>query len=206
MGVTALTILPDGSLRPIYPARDAGVGTPGVTHLTLDAYAPRREAAEFQVRRYAAGQKGLSGEYQMQMKDGSYLQFHNVDFGSGAAAFRVEISSENKTLRNTVLQVRLNNPAGKVIGTVKVDGGQSATVYRTYTVPVDASAHGVHDLCLMAHGEDGDTQWKFVQHYVVCFCEAPAMMTVSTCELSRFANSIAVASFPPEIRTRLRLR
>ncbi|MFZ1942177.1 MAG: family 43 glycosylhydrolase [Acidobacteriaceae bacterium] len=156
VGVTALTILPDGSLRPIYPARDAGVGTPGVTHLTLDAYAPRREAAEFQVRRYAAGQKSLSGGYQMQMKDGSYLQFHDVDFGSGAAAFRVEISSENKTLRSTVLQVRLNNPAGKVIGTVKVDGGQSATVYRTYTVPVDAAAHGVQDLCLMAHGEDGD--------------------------------------------------
>ena len=158
VGVTALTILPDGSLRPIYPARDPGVGTPGVTHLTLNAYAPRREAAEFQVRRYAAGQKGLSGEYQMQMKDGSYLQFHNVDFGSGAAAFRVEISSENKTLRNTVLQVRLDNPAGKVIGTVKVDDGQGATVYRTYTVPVDASAHGVHDLCLMAHGEGGDMQ------------------------------------------------
>ena len=158
VGVTALTILPDGSLRPIYPARDPGVGTPGVTHLTLNAYAPRREAAEFQIRRYAAGQKGLSGEYQMQMKDGSYLQFANVDFGSGAAAFRVEISSDNKTLRNTVLQVRLDNPAGKVIGTVKVDDGQGATVYRTYTVQVDASAHGVHDLCLMAHGEGGDMQ------------------------------------------------
>ena len=158
VGVTALTILPDGSLRPIYPARDPGVGTPGVTHLTLDAYAPRREAAEFQIRRYAAGQKGLSGEYQMKMKDGSYLQFNNVDFGSGAGTFRVEISSENKTLRNTVLEVRLDNPAGKVIGTVKVDGGQGVTAYRTYTVPIDGSAHGVHDLCLMAHGEGDDAQ------------------------------------------------
>ena len=156
VAVTALTILPDGSLRPIYPARDPGVGTPGVTHLTLDAYAPRREAAEFQIRRYAPGQKGLSGEYQMKMKDGSYLQFHNVDFGNGAADFLVEVSSENKTLRNTLLQVRLDNPAGKVIGTVKVDGGQGATNYRTYTVPVDAAAHGVHDLCLVAHGEGGD--------------------------------------------------
>ena len=156
VAVTALTILPDGSLRPIYPARDLGVGTPGVTHLTLDAYAPRREAAEFQIRRYAAGEKGLSGEYQMIMKDGSYLQFHNVDFDSGAAAFRVEISSENKLLRNTVLQVRLDNPAGKVIGTVKIDGGHGATNYRTYTIPVDASAQGVHDLCLVAQGEGGD--------------------------------------------------
>jgi hypothetical protein len=155
VGVTALTILPDGSLRPIFPAHDPGVGTPGVTHLTLDAYAPRREAAEFQIRRYAAGQKGLSGEYQMQMKDGSYLQFNSVDFGNGAAAFRVEISSENKILRDTVLQVRLNNPAGKVIGTVQVEGGRGVTVYRTYTVPINASAQGVHDLFLLAHGEGG---------------------------------------------------
>jgi hypothetical protein len=156
VGVTALTILPDGSLRPIFPAHDPGVGTPGVTHLTLDAYAPRREASEFQIRRYAAGQKGLSGEYQMKMKDGSYLQFNNVDFGSGAAAFRVEISSENKKMRNTVLQVRLDDPAGKVIGTVQVESGRGVTAYRTYTVPIDASAHGVHDLCLMAHGKGGD--------------------------------------------------
>jgi arabinoxylan arabinofuranohydrolase len=153
-----LTILSDGSLRPIYPARDLGVGTPGVTHLTLDAYAPRREAAEFQVRMYAAGQKGLRGEYQMKLKDGSYLQFHNVDFGSGARVFRVEVSSENKTLRNTVLQVRLDNPAGTVIGTVKIDGGRGVTAYRSYTIPVDAAAHGVHDLCLVAHGDGGDPQ------------------------------------------------
>ena len=83
----------------------------------------------------------------MKMKDGSYLQFHNVDFGSGAGTFRVEISSENKTLRNTVLQVRLDNPAGMVVGTVKVDGGQGVTAYRTYTISIDGSAHGVHDLC-----------------------------------------------------------
>jgi arabinoxylan arabinofuranohydrolase len=158
VAVTALTILPDGSLRPIYPARDVGVGTPGVSHLTLDAYAPRREAAEAQIRRYAAGQKGLSGEYQMKMKDGSYLQFHDVDFGSGAATFRVEISSENKTLRDTTLQVRLDSPAGKVIATVKIDGGHGLTAYRTYTVPVGAQASGVHDLCLLAHGKGGDVQ------------------------------------------------
>jgi hypothetical protein len=158
VALTALTILPDGSLRPIYPARDLGVGTPGVTHLTLDAYAPRREAAEFQIRRYAAGQKGLSGEYQMKMKDGSYLQFHNVDFGSGAAAFRVEVSSEDTTLRNTSLQVRLDNPAGKVIGTVKIDGGSGVTDYRTYSVSVDGATHGIHDLCLVAHGQSGDAR------------------------------------------------
>jgi arabinoxylan arabinofuranohydrolase len=158
VAVTALTILPDGSLRPIYPAHDKGVGTPGTIHLTLDAYAPRREAAEFQIRMYAEGQKGLRGEYQMKMRDGGYLQFHHVDFGNGAAAFRVEVSSENKLLRNTVLQVRLDNPAGKVIGNVKITGGHGVTDYRTYTVPVDPAAHGVHDLCLLAYGEGGDAE------------------------------------------------
>ena len=158
VAITSLTILPDGSLRPIHPAADPGVGTPGVTHLTLDAFAPRREAAEFQIRASAEGEKGLAGEYQMKLKDGGYLQFHDVDFGGGAAGFRVEVSSENAVLKNTTLQLRLDNPAGDLIGAVKVDGGQGSNAYSILTGPVNASARGGHDLCLVARGEGGDAQ------------------------------------------------
>lgn len=158
VAVTSLTILPDGSLQPIRPADDPGVGTPGVTHLTLDAFAPRREAAEFQIRANAEGEKGLDGEYQMKMKDGGYLQFHNVDFGSGAAGFRAEVSSENKALRNVVLELRLDNSAGKLIGSIKIEGGEGKTTYSILTAPVSNSAYGLHDLCLVAHGDGGDAQ------------------------------------------------
>ena len=158
VAVTSLTILPDGSLLSIHPEHDPGAGSPGVTHLTLDAFAPRREAAEFQIRVNAEGEKGLSGEYQMKLKDGGYLQFHDMDFGRGAAAFRIEVSSENATLKGAALELRLDNPAGKLIGSAKVESTGGKTAYRILSGIVSASASGVHDLCLVARGENGDVQ------------------------------------------------
>ena len=158
VAVTSLTILADGSLRSLRPEDDPGVGTPGVTHLTLDAYAPRREAAEFQIRVNAEGEKGLAGEYQMKMKDGGYLQFHDLDFGEGAVAFRAEVSSENRELKNTTLELRLDNSAGELIGSIKIEGGEGKTAYHLVTGSVNKSARGVHDLCLVARGEGGDVQ------------------------------------------------
>jgi hypothetical protein len=49
------------------------------------------------------GENGVAGEYQMKMGDGGYLQYHEVDFGDGAATFHFEVSSENTTLRNGLL-------------------------------------------------------------------------------------------------------
>lgn len=156
VAVTLLEILPDASLRAIHPEDDHGVGTPGVTHLTLDAFAPRREAAEFQIRSKAEGEKGLSGEYQMKLKDGGYLQFHDMDFGSGAAGFRVEVSSENTELKDAALEFRLDNPAGALIGTARIDGGHEKTAYSVLAGSVSSVARGVHDLCLVARGSGGD--------------------------------------------------
>ncbi len=153
VAVTALTILPDGSLQPIYPSRDQGVGTPGVTYLKLDAFAPRREAAEFHVRMNAWGERGLAGEYQMKMGDGGYLGFRNVDFEAGAGTFRVEASSENDTLKNGSLEIRLDNPAGELIGEVKIVSTGGRTQYRIFTTQVSRSAKGVHDLFLVARGQ-----------------------------------------------------
>ena len=158
VAVTLLTVLPDGSLQPIYPGHDQGAGTPGVTHLTLDAFAPRREAVEFHVEMNAWGEKGVSGEYQMKMGDGGYLQYHDVDFGKGAAAFHVEISSENMSLRNGSLEVRLDNPAGELIGKVEIAYTGGRTNYRVLTTKILPSAYGVHDLCLVARGEASATQ------------------------------------------------
>jgi hypothetical protein len=161
VAVTSLIVLPDGSLRPVIPGQDAGVGTPGVTHLTLDAFAPRREAAEFQVRLNAEGERAVAGEYQMKMGDGGYLEFHDVDFGEGASAFRVEVSSENNSLRNGSLEVRLDNPAGAVIARVAISSTGGARNYRMLTVPVSPGVRGVHDLCLIAHGESSSQRRLF---------------------------------------------
>ena len=158
VAITSLTILPDGSLLPIHPEHDPGVGTPGVTYLTLDAFAPRREAAEFQIRFNAEGEKGLSGEYQMKLKDGGYLRFHDVDFGAGAGAFRAELSSENTALKDAVLELRLDHPAGKLIGSIRAESTGGKNAYRIVSGAVGSAAIGVHDLCLVARGKGGDPQ------------------------------------------------
>ncbi len=158
VAVTRLQFLPDGTLQPIIPGRDPGAGTPGVSELTLDAFAPRREAAEFHARMNAEAEKGLRGEYQLKMGDGGYLRFHNVAFAGGATEFQVEVSSENPSLSNGTLEVRLDHPAGELIAVAKVAYTGGPTTFRLLTVPLLAKVHGVHDLCLVAHGDSSPTQ------------------------------------------------
>jgi arabinoxylan arabinofuranohydrolase len=160
VAVTKLDVLPDGTLRQIDPERDEGVGNPGVTHLVLDAFAPRREAAEFHVRLNAWEEKGLLGEYQMQMGDGGYLLFRKVDFGGGAATFHVEVSSEYAGARDSSLEIRLDNPAGELIGETKVELTEGRTNYQTLRVPVSANAKGIHDLYLIARGRGAAGQGR----------------------------------------------
>jgi arabinoxylan arabinofuranohydrolase len=130
-----------------------------VASLRLDAFAARREAAEFHVRIKAEAEPALSGEYQMKMKDGGYLQFNDVDFGQGGASlFHVEVSSEVAEVKDAALEVRLDNPAGQVIASLAIDGGNGKTAYRVLSGRADSRVHGVHDLCLLARGENGNAE------------------------------------------------
>lgn len=156
VAVTELVTLPDGGLRPVHPDTDRGVGSPGVSHLTLDAFAPRREAVEFHVRTGVTGERGLAGEYQMKMKPGGYLLFRSVDFGTGAGAFHVEASSENVNLRDAALEVRLDSPDGPLVARVPVAATGGPTVYRILEAKVARAARGTHDLALVARGSGGD--------------------------------------------------
>jgi hypothetical protein len=156
VAVTALTMLADGGLKPVHPERDQGVGASGLSRLTLDAYAPRREAVEFHLRSGATGEKGLAGEYQMKLKPAGYLMFREMDFERGAKAFRIEASSENSSLHDASLEVRIGTPTGPLIATVPMAMTGGATAYRTLSVPLTAPIRGIHDVVLVARGSGGD--------------------------------------------------
>jgi hypothetical protein len=156
VAVTALTMLADGGLRPVHPERDRGVGASGLSRLTLDAFAPRREAAEFHLRSGATGEKGLAGEYQMKLKPAGYLMFREMDFERGASTFRVEASCENPSLHDASLEVRIGSPAGPLIATVPMVVTGGATAYRVLSVPITTPVRGTHDLVLVARGSGGD--------------------------------------------------
>jgi hypothetical protein len=159
VAITSLRFDSDGTIIPVNPDRDMGPGTPGISDLKLDAFAPRREAAEFNIRTKAPAERALAGEYQIKMKDGGYLRFSSVDFGAGPAkAFHVETSSEVTTLRDATLEVRLDNPAGRLIASIRVTPTGGKIVYRTLSAKLQSPVQGIHDVCLVAHGEGADAQ------------------------------------------------
>ncbi|MDB6157664.1 MAG: O-glycosyl hydrolase [Gammaproteobacteria bacterium] len=91
----------------------------------------------------------------MKMKPGGYLLFRAVDFGAGAAGFHVEVSSENG-LAPPVLEVRLDGPAGPMVGSVPILFTGGPTSYRTLSTGIAPGARGTHDLALVARGTGGD--------------------------------------------------
>ena len=122
------------------------------------SFAPRREAAEFQVSVNAEDEPGLKGEYQMKLGTGGYLGFHNVDFGQGANSVRIEVSAENSSLGDGQIEIRLDNPAGPRIGIVPVQPTNGRTDYRIVTATLMPPAKGTHDLFLVARGSGTASQ------------------------------------------------
>jgi arabinoxylan arabinofuranohydrolase len=158
VAVTRLTFEADGSLTPIYPDHDPGVGTPGLSMLTLDAFAHKREAAEFHERLAADAEKGIQGEYHFKMKDGGYLRFNRMDFGKGAHGYRVEVSSEYPSLTHRTLEFRVDGLNGRPIGQAIVSYTGGKTTYSVLTGNLTGAPQGVHDIFLVAHGADGDKE------------------------------------------------
>jgi arabinoxylan arabinofuranohydrolase len=72
--------------------------------------------------------------------------------------FRVEVSSENSTLGNGKLEVRLDNPAGPLVSTIDITPTGGRTSYRILSAPVTRQATGMHDLCLVARGSSDTAQ------------------------------------------------
>ncbi len=155
VAVAPINFAPDGSLIPIHPETDRGAGTPGISILTLDAFAHKREAEEFHARFKADAEPGILGDFHFKMKQAGYLRYDRIDFGAGAAGFKVEISSENPRLHDGRLEFRLDNPYGKLVGVAAIPYTGGNKNYLVLSGPVQG-ATGIHDLYLVARGSGYD--------------------------------------------------
>jgi arabinoxylan arabinofuranohydrolase len=157
VAVTKVNILKDGSLEPIYPDKDKGIVPQKSMSLTLDAYAWKREAEEFYQRFDAIEERGLKQDWHFKMKDGGYLRFRNMDFGSGAKGFKINVSCENSRIKNAKVEFHIDYPEGAKIGecVVKRSTWDVVTSYKTIVGDV-SEVKGVHDVYIVAHGENGD--------------------------------------------------
>jgi len=157
VAVTEMHFRPDGTIETLEPDNDPGAGTPGVTELTLDAFAAKREAQEFNARMNADPEPRNRGGYHFKMKDGGYLRFDRVDFGDGAHGIEAFVSAESAQLQGAALEFRLDNPAGEIIGSVPVAPTGGASKYALLTASAKP-VRGIHTVFLMAHGRGGDAQ------------------------------------------------
>ncbi len=153
---------PDGSIEPICPDEDQGAGTPGVSELTLDAFAAKREAQEFHARLNSDPVPRTGGGYRFAMKNGGYLRFDSMDFGAGGGGFKVAIAGAVPQLKDGRLQIRIDNFAGPVIGEATVEPIASSEVAHILTGPI-TSVTGVHSVFLVAHGLQGDSEGHLFQ-------------------------------------------
>jgi len=155
IAITELTVNEDGSLQPIYPAKDKGIVPGAKIKLTLDAFAPKREAEEFHKRKDAIEERGLSQDFHLKMKNKGWLLFKDMDFKEGATGFKIAISCENCNISNAKVEFRLDSPTGKLIGEAPVNFTYWIIYYKEIT-GVISGVKGIHDVYLVAKGENGD--------------------------------------------------
>ncbi|MDP4183271.1 MAG: glycoside hydrolase family 43 protein, partial [Bacillota bacterium] len=97
------------------------------------------------------------------IENGDYIKVKGVDFSSGATSFDARVSSANS---GGNIEIRLDSPTGKVVGTCAVSGtgGWQNWVTKSCTV---SGATGIHDLYFKFTGGSGFlfniNWWKFTQ-------------------------------------------
>jgi hypothetical protein len=173
VAVTNLNFRPDGSIEPIYPDKDQGAGTPGVSELTLDAFAAKREAQEFHARFNSDPLPRAGGGYRFAMKDGGYLRFDGMDFGAGGGSFKVAVAGAAPSLRDGRLQIRINNFAGPLIGEATIEPTAGSEQADILTGPL-SSVSGIHSVFLVARGLQGDGEGHLFQVEWFTFTPQPS--------------------------------
>ena len=85
------------------------------------------------------------------IEDGDYLVYKDVDFDTGAASFEARVASDTSGGK---IEIRLDSPSGKLIGTCSVSGTGGWQVWTDVRCSV-SGVSGKHDLYLKFTGETG---------------------------------------------------
>jgi arabinoxylan arabinofuranohydrolase len=102
------------------------------------------------------------GVYVTDIKNGSYIKVCSVDFGDkGASKFSASVAS---AVDGGAIELRLDQPDGELVGTLKVKSSGALDKWETQSCSV-SGAKGVHDLVFKFTGADGPLLnfdwWKF---------------------------------------------
>lgn len=139
---------PDGSIPLIKPTKE-GIKE-GVSN--LNPY--RRVEAETMAWSYGLKTKGTrqTGVYVTKIEDGDYLKVRNVNFGNGPKMITVCAASGSEGGK---IEVRLNNPEGKIIGIVDIKNTGGWQNWKNFSAKIK-KVKGIHDICFVFKGTNGE--------------------------------------------------
>ncbi|MBN2262397.1 MAG: carbohydrate-binding protein, partial [Prolixibacteraceae bacterium] len=93
-----------------------------------------------------------SGVYLNQINNGDYLIVRSVDFGKGAKTFEACVASASKGAQ---IEVRLGNRNGELLGKLEIENTGGWEKWSKVKGKLK-KATGVHDICLVFKGDDGE--------------------------------------------------
>ena len=137
----------NGDIAPVRIDR-TGVGQ-------YDAAQGRIEAEDYFRAERAEKRECPAGGFEMRdLREGSCLVYPNVRNlpSNPTVSF---VASAAAPAKGAVIEVRENDPAGKLVGTCQIEPTGGWQQYRTFRTRL-ALEPGTHSLCLLIHGGDGD--------------------------------------------------
>ncbi len=146
--VEEFTFNPDGSIPLIIPTKE------GIKKSVANLNPYQRVDAET-----IAWSEGLktsgnrkTGVYVTRIENGDYLKVRSVDFGNGAKEIEASIASASL---GGMIEVRLNNPNGELIGSLIVKNTGGWQNWKTIKGNLK-KVTGVNDICFVFKGEKGE--------------------------------------------------
>ncbi len=91
------------------------------------------------------------GEAMTDLRNGSWLQFDQLDFGKGARQLQVRAAASSP---GSVIEAHLDGPTGPLLGTCAVPATGGPDTYATLTAPI-AKTKGRHPVVLKVTGGEG---------------------------------------------------
>jgi arabinoxylan arabinofuranohydrolase len=156
--VDKLTYNSDGTIQKLPFWSAAGVDRLAV----LNPY-KRTEAETIAWSQGLKTDKGANGMYVTGIDSDDYSKVKGVDFGKGAKEFIASVASSSPA---ALIELRLDSPTGKVVGTLKVERTENLENWVVQSCKVSRQP-GIHDVYFVFQGTSNNTLrfdwWQFNQ-------------------------------------------
>jgi hypothetical protein len=160
---------PSPSPSPTPTSTGSGGGTSCTTTATSDISADCYNSSQGSISVTAAtgdtNPSGVDGNQVQQLSNGDYLEYNNINFGSGESQFDARVASGAGTGVSGLVEVVLDNPSNTPVGSFSVANTGGWTTWKT--IPANISeVTGTHNVYLeFDSGASGDPPYVSLHYF-----------------------------------------